>query len=549
MKKYTVELLNNIVKRDGATLLDNYLNIHCNTVIKFMCCCGKNDEKSFKRCNLNAMTCKLCTKENGFKKGKDTIESRLTPKDKEEIQLKYEISKKETCEEIKLREWRDNLVASKIIMDNIQYPHLILTDYIANTNGEIINTLTNKTLIGTSYGDGRITITIKKRKYQKHRFIMECLYNTVIPKQYDIDHINRDPANNTYKNLQILTRKEHCQKTANDNPNRGKKTGVLYSKKLIRTKYGNNGIVIEQTEFASIREACSVLKITKRPIQRSIDTGKCDRNQYFWNEVDTDQNDLIGEEWREHNNFKGLKISNKGRVHFTYLPKKYKSFGSCGLEGYRSIHYMGTKVQIHHLVCLVFNGNPPTEDHTVDHIDNDNTNNNAENLRWATKKEQSINRTNIRPIEVYNKLTQETIATYETQQDVCKAYSVAASVVSNILGFGIKHFERGSQLGCYKNLSVRYADLTRSEKIEREKAILDYEINVLRTDKNKRKDNKDNLPPHILKRTTHQYALRITFRGEKYAITSRNLEELITSKEVWIQTQRSKYHKIIDNII
>jgi hypothetical protein len=548
MKKYTIELLNIIVERDKAILIGKYCNTNSNTVIKFICCCGKNDEKSFKRCNLNAMSCKLCTKENGFKKGKETIESRLTPKDKDEIKIKHEISKKETSKEIKLREWRDNLVASKIIVDNTTFPHPILTSYIANTSGEIINTLTNKTLIGTSYGDGRITITIKKRKYQKHRFIMECLYNTVIPKQYDIDHINRDPANNTFKNLQILTRKEHCQKTADDNPDRGKKTGRLYSKGVIRTKYDTDGKIIDQTEFVSIKEACTVLKITKCPIQRSIETGKCDRKQYFWSEVDTEQDDLIGEEWREHDNYKGLKISNKGRVHFTYLPKKYKSFGSSGLEGYKSIHYMGTKLQIHYLVCLVFNGNPPSEDHTVDHIDNDNTNNNAENLRWATKKEQSINRTNIRPIEVYNKLTQETIAVYETQQDVCKAYSANAGVVSSILGFGTKHFERGSQLGCHKNLSVRYADLTRSEKIDREKAILDYEISVLKTDKNKRKSNKENLPPHILKRTAKLYALQIKFRGERYITTSRDIKMLLTCKEKWIEMQQSKYYKIIDSI-
>jgi hypothetical protein len=548
MSIYNRVLLDTIVKRDNAILIGTYSDPKRDTDITFQCNCGVINTKSFKRCNLNAITCKECTKKNGFKKGRQTIESQLTPTDKEEIKIKKEKVNNETKKELSLREWRDKLVTNRIITDNIMYSHPTLTNYVANTNGEILNTTTNKYLTGTSYGDGRISITIKKRKYQKHRFIMECLYNIIIPKQYDIDHINRDPSNNTFKNLQILTRKEHCQKTSDDNPDRGKRTGVLYSKRLIRVKYDEDGNIIEQTNYASITEACSILKITKSPIQRSIETGKCDRKHYYWSEEETSQDDLEGEEWKEHPDFEGLKISNKGRVQFTYLPVKYKSFGSSGLEGYKSIHYKGKKFQIHYLICLVFNSVPPSLDHTVDHIDNNNANNNVENLRWATKKEQSINRTNIRAIEVYNKLTQEIIAIYETQQEVCKEYKANAGVVSNILGFGIKHFKRGSQLGSHKNLSARYSDLTQAEKIEREKAILEYEITVLRTDKNKRKNNTEQLPPHITKRTNILYGLAIKFRGEKYITTSSNLDELITDKEKWIELQRERYYKIIYNM-
>ena len=43
---------------------------------------------------------------------------------------------------------------------------------------------------------------------------------------------------------------------------------------------------------------------------------------------------------------------------------------------------------LHALICRAFHGPPVTAEHTVDHIDNNPSNNNVENLRWLTKSEQ-----------------------------------------------------------------------------------------------------------------------------------------------------------------
>ena len=51
------------------------------------------------------------------------------------------------------------------------------------------------------------------------------------------------------------------------------------------------------------------------------------------------------------------------------------------------------RYRVHRLVALAFHGLPPDESYTVDHIDRIKTNNNASNLRWATKAEQAANRT------------------------------------------------------------------------------------------------------------------------------------------------------------
>lgn len=44
-------------------------------------------------------------------------------------------------------------------------------------------------------------------------------------------------------------------------------------------------------------------------------------------------------------------------------------------------------MKIHRLVCEAFHGEPPFPKAVVIHLDEDGTNNRAENLRWGTQKE------------------------------------------------------------------------------------------------------------------------------------------------------------------
>lgn len=62
---------------------------------------------------------------------------------------------------------------------------------------------------------------------------------------------------------------------------------------------------------------------------------------------------------------------------------------------------------IHQLVCLTFVGEKPCESYTVDHIDQNKVNNYYKNLRWASRTEQNMNKTNTPKAPRKVRLTQD----------------------------------------------------------------------------------------------------------------------------------------------
>ena len=107
------------------------------------------------------------------------------------------------------------------------------------------------------------------------------------------------------------------------------------------------------------------------------------------------------EEWKESH---GIWVSNRGKVRNPRTGVEYEPKATMGL--YAVVMKSGKRHRVHRLVAEAFLGPRPSQNHTVDHKDRNSKNNRAENLRWATKSEQVINRTlpmnkaGSRPIQV-----------------------------------------------------------------------------------------------------------------------------------------------------
>lgn len=97
--------------------------------------------------------------------------------------------------------------------------------------------------------------------------------------------------------------------------------------------------------------------------------------------------------------FNGEIRAKNRRTNKWYLKKQYTTN-----DGYKRVSFWKDgkviKILVHRLVCETFQGISPKGKEFVDHIDRNRSNNNADNLRWVTKKENSDN--SIRVIEREN---------------------------------------------------------------------------------------------------------------------------------------------------
>jgi len=265
---------------------------------------------------------------------------------------------------------------------------------------------------------------------------------------------------------------------------------------------------------------------TQKRIMRSIRKGIPDSEGYYWARVD-DNYDLPDEEWRQVPGSRdGMLVSNRGRVWFKYRPNPYKTFGSKTAEGYYTFSCDSRAIKVHQAVILAFTGLRPSDDHTVDHIDQNKENNCVENLRWASSSDQAKNRLCIHRIEVYDtKNPGVALKTFDTECQAAEEYGTTQSAVSEVVRFQINGYIRTRSNGVPRvsrhikggtTLSARYADLTTEEKLNRELSFLDYQVEVAKQDKGKRKSNPENLPIGITRNSSGGLVAQMTFLGKRF---------------------------------
>lgn len=294
-------------------------------------------------------------------------------------------------------------------------------------------------------------------KVLRHRINFEIAKQRPIVEKMDIDHIDGNPKNDSWSNLQELSRAAHVAKTTAINPQLGQKLSVSQGMALVATHIDSG----DRFLYASGGEAAKHLRLNLGNIWRCLKGGTKRVGRYSF-AVDpkylTEQADLPGEEWRiipdevaashgiQAGMLENIEVSSMGRIQDK---RGRRSFGSKRRTDSKDPTdcYMvckiwcGTKtmaVSVHVLCALAFLGAKPSPKHTVDHFDRRKNNNRCDNLRWCTPVEQGLNKSYNRAVHQIDLDTDRIICTYPTIAAAARALSIHQT--------GIRNTARGIQM-------------------------------------------------------------------------------------------------------
>jgi biotin operon repressor len=240
--------------------------------------------------------------------------------------------------------------------------------YISNM-GRYYHKQINK-IYGTIQNDGNLRMYYNKKNYMVAKLVLLGFGEQQPSEKHVAYHIDNDKTNNKIENLRWA--EINTDNIINATNDRGSKT---LSKKVIQIK-DDTVIKIHNSVIGAAKE----LGLSHGNISKCANGLKKSEGGFEWKyEEDPD---LTDEEWKEHEKT-GYMVSNKGRI----LIKRGKTYGILKKNNYMAIN----DKYLHRLVAETFIDNPENKK-TVDHIDGNKQNNCAENLRWATMKEQLANR-------------------------------------------------------------------------------------------------------------------------------------------------------------
>ena len=113
----------------------------------------------------------------------------------------------------------DPRIKQRVITDGKKYyKHQFFTNYGASKDGEIINVKTERIIKMIKDSGGYLFFNICDKKlekpkiYYQHRFVYE-VFKGLIPRFFEVDHINNFKNDNRIKNLQLLSHKQNVQKS------------------------------------------------------------------------------------------------------------------------------------------------------------------------------------------------------------------------------------------------------------------------------------------------------------------------------------------------
>jgi hypothetical protein len=223
------------------------------------------------------------------------------------------------------------------------------------------------------------------RKCRLHRMIYWA-FSGGDPGIMEVDHINQNKDDNSFPNLQLLSKSEHTKKTNQDNPGIGAKSALKTVKALIRI----DSTGAEQ-KFESVTAAFKDMgKELSGHITKSCNTGSLYCGfKWKWDTQEMHANC----EWKRINVSgceQDIYANDEGYIKTKHVVTK----GNLNTDSYYTfvVKMYGKKVEkgVHQLVCSAFEGPKPDWATSVNHIDRNRTNNRPENLQWSNAIDQGV---------------------------------------------------------------------------------------------------------------------------------------------------------------
>jgi hypothetical protein len=315
--------------------------------------------------------------------------------------------------------------------------HTYLAHY-GRPDGKVWNAKLGQILNGCIAKDGYSYIKIDGKQVPRSRFNLSLSLGRSIEDGMECDHIVpvKEGGGDDWANLQELTKEAHRRKTALDNPDAGKKTGITLGIPIVARHVGTGN----ETRFNSVSEVIRKLTIDNNVIARSLknETIKGDYVFSYTPEHLAEQADLPGEMWQEAISSWGLipktKASNRGRIQDSFGRRSYGS----NKHGYKvfkaTIDKKSRHLKVHDVIARTFLEPPPSPDHTPDHINGNPSDNRVENLRWATDTEQGRNQKSNRRVIQLDTITGEQLAVFDTISAAAETFGISASNISAVAG-------------------------------------------------------------------------------------------------------------------
>ena len=226
---------------------------------------------------------------------------------------------------------------------------------------------------------GYRAIFVQGKRTMLHTLVATAFIGPAPSAFHTVDHINRDRGDNRINNLRWATKTEQGK-------NQNVVSGDVH---LLCTPIEFRKIGTQQWLLApSVNSAAKLSGVHQSNISTCL---SCSTSGSFCKGFEFRKQaaeELDGEVWKQIEQFSCTSyVSNLGRIKHSkssaFTPKPR------GLMEYAMFKH----VPVHRLVAFAFLGQPPSADHTVDHINRDRADNRVANLRWASRVEQRANQT------------------------------------------------------------------------------------------------------------------------------------------------------------